>query len=116
MLDHSFLFRLAKCVGAVAIAAAVFRETAESSGGEDSEIVVHVMVKGVEVLVDDSQFWISDGLQSPIVCHVRSGRHELRMIRDGRVVYEEIFVVERGEDRVLTAWDDPSQRLDLNQA
>ena len=34
------------------------------------------------------------------------------MIRDGRVVYEESFVVKRGEDRVLTAWDDPSRRPD----
>jgi hypothetical protein len=112
VLNHTFLLGLTKCVGAVALAAAVFWETAERSGGETSEIVVHVMAEAVEVIVDDSRFWVAERLQQPIVSQLRPGRHELRMIRDGRVVYEEPFVVERGQDRVLTAWDDPSPRPD----
>jgi hypothetical protein len=110
VLNHTFLLGLTKCVGAVALAAAVFWETAERSGGETSEIVVHVMAGDVEVIVDDSRFWIAERHRQPIVCQLRPGSHELRMIRDGRVVYEESFVVERGHDKVLTAWHDPSQR------
>jgi hypothetical protein len=111
VLNWSFLFGLAKCVGAVALGVAVFWPTAENCGSESSEVVVHVSAEGVEVLVDHSRFWIAERLQHPIVCQLRPGMHELRMIRDGRVVYEEVFVVERGQDRILTAWDDPSQSV-----
>ena len=65
MLNQSVLLGLTKCVGALAVAAAVFWETAESSGGETSEIVVHVMAEAVEVIVDDSRFWVAERLQQP---------------------------------------------------
>jgi hypothetical protein len=55
-------------------------------------------------LIDDLSFWIDRKLEEPIVCQLRSGRHRLRMIRYGQVLYEEGFTVEREQDKVLTAW------------
>ena len=62
----------------------------------------------MEVLVDEEAFRIKSRLQEVIVCRLRPGRHELRMMRDGQLLYEETFTVERGHDVVLTAWEDTS--------
>ena len=86
----------------------VLWQTADNSGSAESEVCIHVAADDVEVLVDDESFRIKSRLQEVIVCRLRPGRHELRMMRDGQLLYEETFTVERGRDVVLTAWEDTS--------
>jgi hypothetical protein len=103
MMNWSIMIGAAKCVGALVLSVVVLWQTAENVGPANSEVVVHVAEGRVEVFIDDLRFWIEHPLDEPIVCQLRSGRHQLRMIRSGQVLYEEEFTVERGRDKVLTA-------------
>jgi hypothetical protein len=87
----------------------VFWQVAVHAGPQQSEAVVHVVEQDVDVIIDDSVYEIERLRTTPIIHPVVAGPHILRMLRDGRVLYEERFVVERGEDIVLTAWLAPSR-------
>jgi hypothetical protein len=106
MINSSLLTGVAKCLGALVLSVVVLWQTADNSGFAESEVVVHVAANDVEVLVDDEPFRIKTALKEVIVCRLCPGRHELRMMRDGQLLYQETFTVERGRDVVLTAWED----------
>src|SRR4051812_34962481 len=108
MINSSLLTGIAKCLGALILSVAVLWQTADNAGCAESEVCIHVAADDVDVLVDEEAFWIKSRLQEVIVWRLRPGRHELRMMREGQVIYEEIFTVERGRDVVLTAWEDTS--------
>jgi hypothetical protein len=59
----------------------------------------------VDVSVDDESYRVKSLWESPVVCELRPGRHTVRMIRYGQVLYEEEFTLAAGEERILTAWD-----------
>src|SRR6516162_9271833 len=108
MINSSLLTGVAKCLGAVVLSVVVLWQAADNSGSADSEVFIHVAADDVEVLVDEEAFWIHSALKDVIVCRLRPGWHELRMMRDGQVLYEETFTVDRGRDVVLTAWEGTS--------
>jgi hypothetical protein len=108
MINSSLLTGVAKCVGALILSVVVLWETTDNAGSAESEVCIHVAADDVEVWVDEDAFLIGSRLQDVIVCRLRPGPHELRMMRDGQLLYEETFRVERGHDLVLTAWEDPS--------
>ena len=108
MINSSLLTGVVKCLGALILSVVVLWQTADNAGFAESEVFIQVVADDVEVLVDDESYWIKSRLQEVIVCRLRSGRHELRMMRDGQLLYEETFTVERGHDVVLTAWEDTS--------
>jgi hypothetical protein len=105
MINSSLLTGVAKCLGALILSVVVLWPTADNSGSAESEVVIHVAANDVEVLVDEDAYWIKTALKDVIVCRLRPGKHELRMMRGDQVLYEEIFSVERGRDLVLTAWE-----------
>jgi hypothetical protein len=105
MINSSLLTGVAKCLGALILSVAVLWQTADNAGSAESEVFIHVAANDVEVLVDEEAFQVSSALKEVIVCQLRPGRHELRMMRGGQLLYEEIFTVERGRDVVLTAWE-----------
>lgn len=95
--------------GGIILSVVVFWQTADDvSGSAESEVCIHVAASNVEVLVNEKSFRVEMALKDVIVCRVRPGWHVLRMERDGNVVYQEGFSVERGRDVVLTAWEAPS--------
>ena len=106
MINSSLLTGVAKCLGALILSVVVLWQTADNAGFVESEICIHVAADDVEVLVDDESYWIKSRFKEVIVCRLRPGRHELRMMRDGQLLYEQTFTVERGQDVVLTAWED----------
>ncbi len=108
MINSSLLTGVAKCLGALILSVVVLWETADHAGFAESEVFIHVAADDVEVLVDEEAFWIKSALKDVIVCQLRPGRHELRMMRGGQLLYEETFTVENGRDVVLTAWEDSS--------
>jgi hypothetical protein len=108
MINSSLLTAVAKCLGALILSVVVLWQAADNSGFTESEVCVHVAADDVEVLVDEEVFRVKSRLQEVIVCQLCPGQHELRMMRDGQLLYEEIFTVELGHDVVLTAWEDTS--------
>jgi hypothetical protein len=106
MINSSLLTGIAKCLGALILSVVVLWQTAVDSGSAESEVSIHVAASQVEVWVDREVFWIDSAFEEAIVCRLRPGQHELRMVREGQVVYQEAFKVERGRDAVLTAWVD----------
>jgi hypothetical protein len=79
-------------------------QVAERCGATDGQAIVHVALPQVYVTVDDAMYWVESSWEAPIVCALRPGRHQLRMLRNGRVLYREEFTLAAGEERVLTAW------------
>jgi hypothetical protein len=77
---------------------------AEHAGPEQGKVFVHVTEPRVTVLLDDEPFLIDEPSVAPIECVLPSGRHQLRMLREDRVLYEESFELNRGEEKILTAW------------
>jgi len=108
MINSSLLTGVAKCLGGLILSVVVLWQTADSVGFVESEVFIQVATDDVEVLVDDESYWIKSRLNEVIVCRLRPGQHELRMMRDGQLLYEETFTVECGHDLVLTAWEDTS--------
>ncbi len=107
---RGWLDAMTRCVGALALAAAILWQVAENSGPEGCRAVVHVTEQGVDVKIDDSAHRVETWRDSPVVLGLRPGRHTLRMSRRGRVLYEEVFTLRRGDDVVLTAWDATRRR------
>ena len=105
MINSSLLTGVAKWLGALILSVVVLWQTADNAGFVESEVYIHVAADDVEILVDEESYWIKSCLKEVIVCRLRPGRHELRMMRDDQLLYEETFTVERGHDVVLTAWE-----------
>src|SRR4051794_17840617 len=106
MINSSLLTGIAKCLGALILSVVVFWQTADGvSDSAESEATIHVAASNVEVWVDEEMFRVESAFEDVVVCRLRPGRHELRMVREGCVIYEESFGVERGRDVVLTAWE-----------
>jgi hypothetical protein len=71
---------------------------------EPGKVFVHVTEARVTVLIDDEPFRVDERLDHPLECPLPAGRHRLRMVRKGRVLYEESFMLDGGEEKILTAW------------
>src|SRR3954471_19328332 len=100
MINSSLLTGVAKCLGALILSVVVLWQTADNTGSAESEVFIHVTADDVEVLVDQETFRINSAFKEVIVCQLRPGWHELRMMRNGELLYEETFSVERGLDLV----------------
>jgi hypothetical protein len=74
------------------------------AGPERGTVLVHVTEERVTVLIDEQPFQIDERTHDPIECTLPPGPHRLRMVRKDRVLYEESFQLDRGEEKVLTAW------------
>ena len=105
MTKKSLLTGLAKCLGALLLALVVLWPTVKDVGTEDSEVVVQVMEKHVQILIDDQIYWVDEENERPIVCQIQPGRHVMRVLRQGNLIQEVEFSLQPGQQGVLTAWD-----------
>jgi hypothetical protein len=104
MMNWSLLTGLLRVLGVSCVMGAICWKSAETAGPNQSEVIVHVTENGVEVGIDGMVYLIADRFDGPILCELNSGRHLLTMSRDGQLLYREEFSLQRGEQRVLTAW------------
>jgi hypothetical protein len=105
MVMKGLLAAVAKGLGACVLSGWLLWQIAERAGPQTSEVVVHVTASPVVVTIDCRLYRVVTWRDSPVVCELRAGRHELRMWRGDRLVYQETFRVRPHEDVVLTAWD-----------
>jgi hypothetical protein len=77
-------------------------EHCDSSNGQ---VIIHVAMPPARVVVDGASYDVENLWETPIVCDLRPGRHQVWMLRNGRVLYREEFTLGAGEERILTAWD-----------
>jgi hypothetical protein len=96
---------LVRRAGALFLGGVILWQVAEHCGATNGQVIIHVTMPQVHVAVDGATFWVENFGESPIVCDLRSGRHQVRMMRNGQVLYQEEFTLREGEERILTAWD-----------
>jgi hypothetical protein len=104
---RSFMVVAVKAVAGLALATTILWQVAAHSGPPNGIAYVHVLASDVRVLIDDATYRVKTHWDSPLVCKVGPGAHVLRMIRDGKTLYEEEFTLSSGEEVVLTAWERP---------
>jgi hypothetical protein len=102
---HAVACAIGKPIGAVLLGGVILWRVAAHVGPVTGTAVVHVSTAPVEVGVDDDVYRVPTLYLSPVVCELKPGRHTVRMMRDGRVLYREEIRILAGEDLVLAVWD-----------
>ena len=112
MLIRSLVFGMVKGIGALALGGAILWQVVEHCGPAKGIAYVHVAKAKVNVTVDDETYWVETAWETPIVCELRPGRHVLRMLQSGRVLFEQEFTLDPGQEVVLTAWEEFNEKRD----
>ncbi len=112
MLIRSLLVMIVKGIGALALGGAILWQVTEHCGSRKGIAYVHVSKQQVHVTVDDETYWVETLWDTPIVCELRPGHHMLRMLQSGRVLFEQEFMLDPGQEVVLTAWDGFNENRD----
>lgn len=94
-----------KGLSALALGGAILWQVHDHCGTMKAVAYVHVVIPAVDVTVDRQTYRVETLWDSPIVCELRPGRHLLRMLRSGRVLFEQEFTLDAGQEVVLTAWE-----------
>jgi hypothetical protein len=110
MSIRTVLTAMTKGVGALGLGCTALGYVAEQAGPRECRAVIHVTEADVDVWVDGLSYRVDSWRDSPILCPLRPGHHALRMCRGGQTLYEETFTLRRGDDVVLTAWDQARPR------
>jgi hypothetical protein len=105
LLSRSLACGALKMLSALALGGAVLWEVALHCGPPNGTIYVHVERGCGDLNVDDATYQIKSLSETPVVCNLEPGRHVVTLSRDGRIVYEEKFSLDAGEELVLTAWE-----------
>jgi hypothetical protein len=96
---------IAKGLGTCTLTAGLLWQIAEHAGTQTSEVAVHVPERPAIVAIDGTVYPVATWRDSPIACELLAGWHDLRMWRGDRLVYQETFGAQAGENVALTAWD-----------
>jgi hypothetical protein len=103
-----------KVVGSVGLAGGILWFVAVHTGTSACRACVHVPQPDADVVMDEiARYHIATVYDSPVEFELRAGRHKLQMIRNSRVVYEEYFSLDAGEQTVLIAWERPEVQLPI---
>ena len=105
MLIQKLGFTLMRPVGACLLGGVILWQVAEHCRWTNGQVIIHVATPEVSIEVDDAKYWVENLCATPIVCDLRPGRHRVRMLRNGRVLYQEDFSLSAGEEPILNAWD-----------
>jgi hypothetical protein len=108
MAKIPYLVAFVKGVGAVGLGGLILWQVAEHSGSARGTAIIHVSEAHVVVSLDDRDYPVNTLWELPLICELRPGSHVLRMKRGERVVFQEDFSIEPGQELVLTAWEAPS--------
>jgi hypothetical protein len=98
-------YAIGKPLGALLLGGVILWQVAAHVTPPHGRALVHVSTTPVEVAVDDHVYRVPTLYVSPVVCELKPGRHTVRMLRDGRVLYREEVSIVAGEDVILAAWD-----------
>jgi hypothetical protein len=101
---------LIKGVGAVLLGGLVLWQVAEHAGPVTGQAIIHVAMGNVQINVDDEPYSVETAWETPIVCELRPGRHSLRMLCSGRTLYTEEFIIDAGQELILTTWDQSASK------
>jgi hypothetical protein len=114
-LCKSLVMGTIKGLSALALGGAILWQVHEHCGVVKCVAYVHVVPPEVDVTVDSQTYRVETLSDSPLVCELRPGRHLLRMLRNERVLFEQEFTLDPGEEVVLTAWEEfkekPAEKL-----
>jgi hypothetical protein len=105
MLFQALCLAMMKRIGGLLLGGLILWQVAEHAGPASGRAIIHVSTPEADLIVDDTRYAVESLWQTPIVCELHPGPHIARMVRDGRVVYQEEFAIAAGEDLILTAWD-----------
>jgi hypothetical protein len=105
MVIKGLLAAVSKGLEAFVLSGWLLWQVAEHADTQTTEVVVHVTEPSVVVTIDGRSYPVATWRDSPVVCELRMGWHDLRMWRGDRLVYQESFRVRPHENVVLTAWD-----------
>jgi hypothetical protein len=114
-MGHKLISNGLRAAGALLLGGVILWQVANRAVPHRGETIIHVTVDDTDVFLDDDHYRIDGQEDSPIVRKFKPGWHILRMMKDGKVLYDRPFEVLRGDDEiVLTAWnelcpDDPNQ-------
>lgn len=108
MVLRTVVGALGKPVGALLLGGVVLSRIAAMVGPAGGQAIVHVSTTPVIVSIDEAFYRVESLYETPLVRELRPGGHVVRMLRDGRILYEEEFQIVAGEDTVLVAWEQHS--------
>jgi hypothetical protein len=111
-LIRNLVSGIVKGIGALVLGGAILWQVVEHCGPTKGIAYVHVAKPQVNVTVDDETYWVETLWETPIVCELEPGSHTLRMLESGRVLFEQEFTLEPGQEVVLTAWEGFNQNRD----
>jgi len=112
MLIRSFVFGMVKGIGALALGGVILWQVIQHCDSTKGIAYVHVRKSQVNVTVDDETYWVETLWDTPIVCELRPGRHMLRMLQSERVLFEEEFTLDPGQEVVLMAAEGCNEKRD----
>ena len=104
-LIQSFSIGALKVIGSLVLGGTILGLVAQYCGPREGVAYIHVSTPAADVTVDEAQYHVETLWETPIVCDLRPGRHTVRMLRSGRIIYEEDFTIAAGQELILTAWD-----------
>jgi hypothetical protein len=102
---RNLMFATGKGMGAFGFGGAILWYVALHCGPQNGTAYIHVSTPNVEVMVDDVEYHVETLWETPLVCELSPGPHQLRMIRSGKAVFEQAFSLGVGKELVLVAWD-----------
>ena len=102
---RSLIIWTGKGIGAFGLGGAILWNVAVLCGPLNGTAYIHVSTPNVEVMVDDVHHHVETLWETPLVCELSPGPHQLRMIRSGKTVFEQEFSLGVGKELVLMAWD-----------
>jgi hypothetical protein len=100
-MDISLIVTLVKRLGMAFLAFVILWHVAQHAGQRRGRAIVHVSQPDVMVDVDDRSFHVGSLTESPVVCDLEPGPHRAEVWRNGRMVGEQRFAVEAGQDIVV---------------
>ncbi len=111
MVIRGALVVIANRVGALLLGGFFLWQVIEHAGPFKGEAIVHVSERNVDVMIDQWNYRVGTKKnETPITCELSPGWHSLTMRREGKILYEERFSLQPGEEVVLTAWDKTKPR------
>jgi len=110
-LIRSLALAVPKTVGATVLGGAILWEVALHCGPPQGTVYVHVAGGYGDVTVDDASYHVRTMWETPIVRELQPGRHVVRMSRDGRLVFEQEFSINPGEEIVLSVWESTDEEV-----
>jgi hypothetical protein len=91
-----------KRLGAVCLIFVILWHVVLHAGPQEGTAIVHVSRPDVDVSIDNRSYHVDSMEESPLVCELPPGVHEVKVSVDGLILGEESFTVEPGKEVVMS--------------